>query len=193
MIYAVIFDCFGVLYASSLRVLESLAPPERVQELRDAAVRSDYGYLTRLEFAEIAGEIVGRSAAEVETIINSSRLRDEMMVDYVKELRGRGYKTAMLSNIGADAIDRLFISSELHNLFDTVVLSYQVKLVKPDPQIFELTAQRLGAMPTDCVMIDDSTDNCAGAETTGMQAVVCTNARQTIQQLNELLSSQAVA
>lgn len=187
MTQAVIFDCFGVLYTSSMRALESMAPPERVQELRDAAAYSDYGGLTRLEFAAVAGEIVGKSAAEVEEIINTNRHRDTVLVDYVRELRGRGYKTAMLSNIGSDAIERLFTNSELEDLFDVVVLSYQVKLIKPDPQIFDLTAKRLQVAPADCIMVDDLADNCAGAESAGMRSVTCVSAHQTISDLDILL------
>lgn len=188
MIQAVIFDCFGVLYTRSLLVLQSLCPPERVEELHDVALRSDYGGLTRQEFAEEIGKIVDRSAAEVDDIITGGRNRDIVLVDYVRQVRTRGYKTAMLSNIGPDSIERLFSPGELSELFDVVVMSYKEGIVKPDPQIFERTAERLGVSPDECVMIDDLAENCAGADAAGMRAIQCHDARQTIRDLDELLA-----
>ncbi len=60
-------------------------------------------------------------------------------------------------------------------------------MYKPEPEIFLLAAERLGADPTDCVFVDDLRENCAGAEAVGMTAVLHRDAEKTIARLEELL------
>ena len=57
-------------------------------------------------------------------------------------------------------------------LFDGVVISGEVGLHKPQPEIFELAAERVDLEPSDCVFVDDLRENCAGAEAVGMIAVL---------------------
>ena len=188
MIRAIISDCFGVLYTGSLQTLLGMAPATQRDAMMKIVAQSDYGDLTRSQFNVAIGRLVGMSEQEVEAIITAQRQRDVAMVQYVHELRSRGYATALLSNIGADSIERLFTPDELTMLFDTTVLSYQVRLRKPDPKIYTLTAQRLGVAPGECVMIDDVAENCDGARQTGMQAIHHTDSEQTRRALEALLA-----
>jgi HAD superfamily hydrolase (TIGR01549 family) len=82
------------------------------------------------------------------------------------------FKVGLLSNVGRDLIARLFSEEEVSTLFDAVVLSSEVGMVKPYPEIFELMADRLDVRPDECLMIDDMPDNIAGAESVGMQGIV---------------------
>jgi HAD superfamily hydrolase (TIGR01509 family) len=77
----------------------------------------------------------------------------------------------MLSNIGRGFIDDFFKKSDLDELFDTVVLSSEVGRVKPDAKIYQLTADRLEVPVQECLMIDDSETNVAGAQRAGMQGL----------------------
>ena len=52
------------------------------------------------------------------------------------------------------------------------MISGEVGLHKPQPEIFQLGAERVGLEPTDCVFVDDLRENCAGAEAVGMTAVL---------------------
>ena len=72
-------------------------------------------------------------------------------------------------------------------LFDGVVISGEVGLYKPQPEIFELGAERIGLAPQDCVFVDDLAENCEGAEAVGMTAVLHRGADGTLEQLEELL------
>ena len=58
-------------------------------------------------------------------------------------------------------------------LVDVVIDSCEVGLRKPDPEIFELTAERLGVPPSACVMIDDFAWNLTGAAATGNGGFPC--------------------
>lgn len=186
MIRAIICDCFGVLYYGSLQAFLELAGPDRRSELMNVVTLSDYGYLTRDEFNQSVGELIGKTADEVEAIVTAQRQRNVAMVEYVRTVRQRGYKTALLSNIGSDAVERLFDNGELNELFDAVVLSYRVHMRKPDEHIYLLAAERLGLRPDECVMVDDIVENCTGAEMVGMRSVHYVSTQQAVRKLDKL-------
>jgi epoxide hydrolase-like predicted phosphatase len=109
---------------------------------------------------------------------------DEAMVEAVKRARGAGVRTGLLSNsMGAGRYDR----SAFPELFDGVVISGEVGLHKPQPEIFELACERVGLAPTDCVFVDDLRENCEGAEAIGITAVLHRGADSTLPELEKLL------
>lgn len=170
----IIFDCFGVLYVGSLQMLYDITPEARWPELHDLNVGSDYGYIDADEYAEALADITGRTKQEVIELRMRKHVRNDAMVAYVRELH-KTYKVGLLSNVGPDLIERLFTEGERAELFDCVVLSSAEGLVKPNPHIFELAAERLGLEPGECVMIDDLEKNIEGADAAGMRGVVFTN------------------
>lgn len=64
----------------------------------------------------------------------------------------------------------------LGEIFGTLVVSGEVRLIKPDPAIYRLFCDRAGLAPEDCVFIDDKAENCAGARSIGMDAIHFTGA-----------------
>jgi putative hydrolase of the HAD superfamily len=109
---------------------------------------------------------------------------DEAMVEAVRRARGAGVRTGLLSNsMGAGRYDR----SSFAELFDGVVISGEVGLHKPQPEIFELACERVGLSPADCVFVDDLRENCEGAEAIGITAVLHRGADTTLPELEKLL------
>jgi len=72
-------------------------------------------------------------------------------------------------------------------IFDATVISGDVGLHKPQPEIYELGAERIGVPPAACVFVDDLRENVAGAESVGMTAVLHRDPAATIAALEELL------
>ena len=109
---------------------------------------------------------------------------DERMVEAVKRVKASGRPTGLISNSwGGASYDRVDVSE----LFDAVVISGEVGLHKPEPEIFRLGAERVGAEPEECVFVDDLRENCAGAEAVGMTAILHRGADGTIPELERLL------
>lgn len=189
MIRGIIFDCFGVLYQGSLDHLRDYTSEEDLPELANLSLSSDYGYLSREEYIEQVGRITHKSPVEVEAIMRASHIRNQMLVEYVRTLRPR-YKVAMLSNVGRGLMEQLFTRQELDELFDTVVLSSEVGMVKPDPAIYQLAADQLGLAPTECVMIDDLSRNIEGAESIGMKGIVYSTTSVFLSDVQMLLGEQ---
>ncbi len=152
------------------------------------AVRGlETGELSEGEFAERFGEMLGlapeRRAGLVDRIFDDIR-PEEAMVGALRRARAEGIRTGLLSNsMGASRYDR----SIFPELFDGVVISGDVGMHKPLPEIFLLGAERMGVAPEQCVFVDDLRENCAGAEAVGMTAVLHRGADTTLARLEALL------
>ena len=191
MIRGIIFDCFGVLYEGSLEYLASLAPKERRDSVYEVNRAADYGYITHDEYLSSMAELIGKQPGDVEQLSKERFIRNEQLVRFVRTLK-QSHKTALLSNVGHNVIEMLFTKKELAELFDAVVLSGEVGTVKPHPEIYEMTALRLGLRPEECVMIDDLPKNAEGAERVGMKGVVFGSFRQLETDLAVLLDPEGV-
>lgn len=172
MIRAIIFDCFGVLYQGSLQYLLEVCPAHDRQQLRDYSRQFDYGVINYDQFMQLVAELTIKSPDDIRRIMETAHIRNQDLIDYSQQLRQQGYQVGLLSNIGRGMMDGLFSSSELNDLFDAVVLSGEVGLVKPDPLIYEYAAEKLNTTIDGCLMIDDSSDNILGARQAQMQGIV---------------------
>lgn len=188
MIRGIIFDCFGVLHIDVTTSYFSHFPALR-EELHDLNVRSDHGFLDRESYLNEAARITGKSVDEVTHGIAIENTLNKTLVDYIKTIPRPRYKMGMLSNVGRGWINDFFSEHDLHELFDEVILSNEEGITKPNPLIFERAAERLGLFPDECVMIDDRTENCKGAEAVGMKAIEFKNNEQLIASLEQLLKN----
>ncbi len=187
MIKGVIFDCFGVLYGGSFSILLDMCPVENQQDLIDLNKENDYGYLDADDYAAGVANLVGRTADEVKSIFAQKHVRNQRMFEYVKELRIRGFKTALLTNAGRDMPGALFSAQELKGMFDAYLVSSQMRLVKPHPGAFLFIAEKLGLATDECVMVDDTETNIEGADAAGMPGVWFAGADDAIIQIEEHL------
>ena len=104
------------------------------------------------------------------------------MVEAVRAARGHGLRTALLSNSWGLDYDRAGWDA----MFDAVVISGEVGLRKPEPAIYRLAAERLGARPQECVFVDDLVHNVHGAVAAGMVGVHHTEVGETLSELEAL-------
>ncbi len=114
---------------------------------------------------------------------------DEAMVGAVRAARAAGISTGLISNSwGLGIYERAPV-----DLFDQTVISGDVGLHKPQPEIYLLACERLGKAPAQCVFVDDLRENVTGAEAVGMTALLHRDAGQTIERLEELLGASLTA
>jgi epoxide hydrolase-like predicted phosphatase len=106
------------------------------------------------------------------------------MVEAVRRARAQGIRTGLLSNSWGLDYDR----AGWAELFDGVVISGEVGLRKPDPEIYLLAAERLGVPPEECVFVDDLAANVRGAAAVGMTGVQLVEAADTVAELEVLLA-----
>jgi kojibiose phosphorylase len=91
------------------------------------------------------------------------------VADLLRDLRRAGAKLAIASSSrnSLAVIERLGIRPS----FDAIVDGNDAPRSKPDPQVFLVAAQRLGARPTECVVIEDAEAGVAAARAAGMRVV----------------------
>ncbi len=97
------------------------------------------------------------------------------MVAIAREL-SHHYTLALCSNAVGDLPGVLAERPDLRDLFEVVVISYQVGLRKPDPAMYHLVAERLGLPLNECLLIDDKERNTLAACEAGMQAITFVSA-----------------
>jgi epoxide hydrolase-like predicted phosphatase len=109
------------------------------------------------------------------------------MYQMIRDLRGRGVRTALLSNSwGSDWYPR----DDFPDLFDAVVISGEVGMRKPEPRIFRHAAELLDLEPGRCVFVDDVEANVRAAIGCGMTGVHHTDPALTEQRLTELFAGR---
>jgi putative hydrolase of the HAD superfamily len=192
----VLFDFGGVLttsvwdsFASFCRS-EGLDPdavmnlfrndPDALADLRGLEI----GTLSESEFETTFGRRLGLEKPEglIDSMFEGMK-PVEPMVDAVREIRQGGLLTGLISNSWSTAhYDRALLAE----LFDAAVISADVGLHKPQPEIYRLAAEHLEVSPERCIFVDDLRENCEGAEAVGMTALRHRDAATTIPRLAEL-------
>ena len=96
---------------------------------------------------------------------------NEQMIEYMRELSGRGYKLAICTNNVREWEQLWRAKLPVDELFDVVIDSAFVGVRKPERAIYEMTLEGLGVPAEAALMIDDIELNCDAARALGMQAV----------------------
>jgi putative hydrolase of the HAD superfamily len=115
---------------------------------------------------------------------------NERLIDYMRELRARGYKLAICTNNVREWEARWRAMLPVDEIFDVVVDSAFVGSRKPEPRIYEITLERLGAAAATTLFIDDVEVNCEGARRLGMRAIRFRSTDQAIEAIEEALRAQ---
>jgi putative hydrolase of the HAD superfamily len=144
------------------------------------------GTLKEAEFEERFARRLGLDdATDLIDSLFRGMLPEESMIAAVRAARASGVKTGLVSNSWSTThYDRDLLSE----LFDTVVISAEVGLHKPQPEIYRLAAERLEEPPTSCVFVDDLRENCEGAEAIGMTAILHRDPGATVARIEELFA-----
>lgn len=89
----------------------------------------------------------------------------------LKQLKQAGYPLYGLSNWSAETFPIAYKKYDFFKLFDDIILSGEVKLIKPDPAIFNLTLKRIRRSASECLLIDDSITNIEAARRLGFKTI----------------------
>ena len=94
----------------------------------------------------------------------------EDMFSLVERLRKDGYRTALLSNTEAPAMQYFYQLQ--YDMFDVLVFSCAEGTRKPEREIYELTVRRLGSQPKQSVFIDDKQEYINGGKEAGLNTIL---------------------
>ena len=136
----------------------------------------------------------GRSRGDLVDIIAAVResLREKPeTVKLVRALRQRGLDLYCLSNMPSPIYQHLRRRHTFWDVFRGVVISGEIQMMKPEPQIFTHLLERFGLRAQESVLVDDLQANVDGAQGVGLHAIRFQNATQCQQELDQLLLSMS--
>ncbi len=144
------------------------------QDTRDPYDRGDFTaeeYWLRL--AAQANSSIDRSQIEIlrEVEVEIWSHVDQGMLDWVSQLHAAGIKTGLLSNMPRDLVTYLRANCEWMENFVFKTFSSEVRLIKPDPAIYEHTLHGLGVSASESLFVDDREINIQAARALGIHAI----------------------
>ena len=197
-IKAVIFDFGGVLVGMiddrpRLKLAEQLGVPlSRLDDLvfySKSAQKASMGEIKVGQHWQAVGEALGIKPEDMPDILEQYWSADDVnwvLLDFIRNLRPR-FKVGLLSNAWDDLRETMHTRWDIDGLFDELIISAEVGLVKPDPRVFYLALDRLGVEAPEAVFIDDMQVNVEAARQLGMAGIQFLDTRQTLVELQAML------
>jgi HAD superfamily hydrolase (TIGR01509 family) len=200
MVKNVIFDLGGVVIEwNPDRILASYyADPEMRAIMKTALflhpdwLRLDRGTLNEADLLVRAAGRTGRPAAELSGLFDAVRESLHTKTETVallEKLSARGVPLYCLSNMSSDIFAYLRERHSFWGVFRGIVISGDIKLMKPEREIFELLLQRYGLVAAETVFVDDNAPNVEAARALGIHPVWFKDVRQCEVELEKLLAS----
>lgn len=91
---------------------------------------------------------------------------------YIQILKQEGYKLYLLTNITEDSYNYINDLININTAFDGGIYSYQVHLIKPDPDIYKLLINKYNLNKSESIFFDDKEKNIIAANNVGIKAFV---------------------
>lgn len=123
--------------------------------------------------------------AAVESEFFAGDVIDHSIVEYLRSLRPR-YKTGLISNAWSDMRGYL-VRQKLDEVFDTLIISAEVGVAKPEAKIYLLALEQAQVEPEAAVFVDDVPANIEACEALGMQGILFRDPLKAMNELKKLL------
>jgi putative hydrolase of the HAD superfamily len=151
----------------------------------------DRGHLSAMDYWQkvAARDSKTLSPAVIEQLIdydNRSWMNfDQVMWDWIAQLRSAGKRVAVLSNMPRDLGEALRISTDKFQQFDHATLSFEVHAAKPEPAIYEHCLEGLELSADKTLFFDDRIENVHGAEQMGIRTIQFTSRDEVLLRVRE--------
>ena len=183
MIKAFIFDFGGVLtrtedhtprHAWDERLGLPAGSVERAVHHSDIWIQAQLGRITPRAYWNGVAELLYMRKDDIDELrrdfFSGDRLNHKL-VALIRDLRDKRYPVALLSNESLQLESRLR-EYGIHDLFDHILISAQIGMMKPDPTVYRVALHTAGAAPHETVFIDDSLVNVRGAQPLGIHTIL---------------------
>jgi putative hydrolase of the HAD superfamily len=169
----IVFDFYGVICSEITPfVLPKYMSKEDAVAYKASVVQeADLG---RIDLDDVLKHLSAVTGVSSETLLAefwSYVIINPELVRLIETMRGR-YRTALLSNAIRPFLRQILAKHDLERLFDTILISAEEGIAKPDPVFFNLMIGKLGVPASECFFVDDNAANVEAARAAGMQAVL---------------------
>lgn len=201
-IRAVVFDVGGVLKITpdTRRTVKwtarlNLQPEDLYARLRSMGCDGIRGTCTAAQWLDALREVTGMDQAQTDEYMRDLweeylGTHNTELAAYFGSLRPR-FQTAILSNSLLGAREKEQAAYGFTDLCDFIIYSHEVGLVKPDPQIFALTCERLRLQPSEVIFVDDLEPYVEAARAFGIHAIPFKSNAQVIADIESCIQANA--
>lgn len=172
----IIFDAMGVVFQAGDDVKDLLYPHiksygcrctfEEVDEIYSKAMVGEIG---AVDFWKALG-LDGKLPEIEDSYIKERFTPDKEFVELIKRLKGK-YKIGMLSNDIASWSKSLRLNYDIDHFFDKVIISGELAMKKPELPIYKKMLEITGALPEECIFLDDKMHNLRPAKELGIGVI----------------------
>lgn len=175
---ALVFDFFGVVCSEISPFWFKEYLPEDSKELKHQYLHpADRGDVSQEELFNELSELSGQPALKIERDWESRACFNTEVIDLIKDLRGE-YKIGLLSNSMAPLFHTLAEQIHVSTLFDEIAVSSEIGHAKPELEAYEFILNKLGILPEEAIMIDDTQVNIDAAVKVGMAGHLFTSVQE---------------
>jgi len=164
---------------------------DRLRPLGFAQLHQDFerGQLSALEFTTQVSALISLAIThdEFAAAWNDIFTANESIIPVIEQLKAQGYRLILGSNtndLQAVHFRKQFASTLAH--FDHLVMSHEVKRLKPHRDFYLACAEAAGLPPSDCIFIDDLAENVEGARSAGLQGILYESTESLIGKMRKL-------
>ena len=196
MIKNIIFDLGNVLvrvdFARSKKLLLSAGVKEEdLKRFFNKKIRNDFelGRISTSEFMDRAYIELGRNVTKTKLKKLFVDMFEEIpeMKRFLKQLaKEKKYRLYILSNTNPLHFNYCRKRFKYINLVDKFILSYKIKMVKPDKRVFKTVLKNFNLVPSETLFVDDLVENCKAAEDTGIKTICYRNYSSFIKRFEKL-------
>ena len=178
----IVFDFGGVVFTwnSKELVAQYFSEPEVCNKVHKAIfghpdwAEVDRGTLSLDEATRNSAERAGKQFEEISRVtyaVPQALVPIPATIELIKRVKERGHTLFALSNMGIDAMQHLRESYDFFDLFDHLVISSEIKMVKPEDQIFQYLINTYQLDTRQTIFIDDYAPNIETAARFGIQTI----------------------
>lgn len=182
MIKSVIFDIGGILFDDSKENLEKLLNKD-CSNIYKIAYGKEFkkcllGQMKVDDFLEKLRD--KKEFSDISYILKRDNLKETYPLiknnfEYIKNLKKRGYKLYLLSNITEDSYFYINSLIDIDSIFKGGIYSYKENLIKPDYNIYNLIVDRFKLDKSETIFFDDKEKNVIAANKMGLKSYVFTS------------------
>lgn len=199
MIKAIMWDLEGVIAHTedediSINFAKRLnVPIEKIKKALsgDFHSRLDLGEYEQDEFWDFVVRSIGLPSDHkkyLENLLQEELHIDQLVIHDIQQYR-QTFKVALLSNFSKVLRPMLEDYWHIDGVFDKIVISCEIHMLKPDPKIYLYTLEQLECEAQEAIFIDDKVINVEGARAVGLHAFQFTNRQDMNRKIQEIIAN----
>jgi putative hydrolase of the HAD superfamily len=167
----ILTDYYGVLDVSRYDSWLERHGLVRKGKFADISDLYDEGQISTQEFFDGLSQLSGVPSVNISQDFKEHIALNVELFELYKSLKDK-YKIVLVSNAGKNTLRNILKQYNLESIFDDIVISSEVGIIKPDREIFDYALDRIGSTPEKSIFIDDHQFNTDAAEKYGMKAIL---------------------